>query len=74
MHEQHAVRLVDDDALPGGHDFVFVSSDGGKVGWIFCRRSAFSAATVEESWGAGSALGRPSPARSDDVRHLRSVG
>lgn len=74
MHEQRAVRLVDDDALPDGHDFVFVSLDNGGVGWIFYRQGALGAELIEESWRAGSALGKPEPARPVDIRHLRSVG
>lgn len=73
MHECHAVRVVEDDALPDGVDFVFVSVECGDVGWIFYKRSALSAETIEASWTAGSALGRPGPARSGDVRHLRRV-
>lgn len=56
----HGIRLVDDDVMPEGHDFILVEvSDGGL---IFYRRSALTAATLEDSWAAYRALcDHPSP-------------
>jgi hypothetical protein len=52
---EHAIVLVDDDALPEGHDFVFVGMpDGG--GMIFYRRSALDVEPLEDSWTAYRAL------------------
>jgi hypothetical protein len=52
---EHAIRFVDDDALPAGYDFVFVGlPDGG--GLIFYRRSALSPGSLEGSWAAYRAL------------------
>ena len=66
---QYAIRFVDDDALPDGHDFVFVVlADGG--GLILYRRSALSPQSLEDSWTAYRALANPPPIAPP---HLRSV-
>lgn len=57
---EHAIRFVDDDALPDGYDFVFIGhEDGG--GWIFYRRSALSPRSLEDSWTAYRALSKNPP-------------
>lgn len=72
---QHGIRLVDDEELPPGHDFVFVGTpDGGRL--IFYRQSAISAECLEDSWAAYRALGGPNrktPTSSVDVPQLRRV-
>lgn len=52
---EHAIKFIDDGALPEGYDFVFVAlPDGG--GWIFYRESAISPDSLEGSWAAYRAL------------------
>lgn len=55
----HHITIVDDDALPEGHDFVFVSSPAGSH--IFYRRSTLDAGPLEDSWAAYRALNRLNP-------------
>ena len=60
MHGEHAIRFVDDDALPEGHDFAFVGLPGGG-GWIFYRQSAVDPKVLEDSWTAYRALVETEP-------------
>lgn len=53
----YGIRFVDDDALPAGHDFLFVEMPGGAM--IFYRESALSPQSLEDSWAAYRALGGP---------------
>lgn len=46
----HAIRFVDDDAMPEGHDFVLVQTPAGAA--IFYRISAITPRLLEESWAA----------------------
>lgn len=62
----HGIRIVADEDMPEGHDFVFVEVPDG--GLIFYRDSAVTAQTLEDSWAAYRAL-RDTPPR----RGLRSV-
>lgn len=42
------------DALPEGHDFMFVQTDGGAL--IFYREDALTPETLEDSWAAYRAI------------------
>lgn len=55
----HCITFVDDEALPDGHDFVFVKLPTGAH--IFYRRSALTEQTLEDSWAAYRALARRKP-------------
>lgn len=55
----HRVRFVDDDALPEGHDFVFVTIGEQQVG--FLRRSAVSEQLITDAWAALRATHEPVP-------------
>jgi len=55
----HCITFVDDDALPAGHDFVFVELPAGAH--IFYRESALTEQTLEDSWAAYRALRRIPP-------------
>jgi len=72
MDDQHAIRFVDDDALPEGQDFAFVGLPGGG-GWIFYRRSAVDPKVLEDSWAAYRALvSTDPPPRLTLARHYGS--
>lgn len=55
----HHITIVDDDALPEGHDFVFVNLPDGAH--IFYRRSTLDVGPLEDSWAAFRALTTDKP-------------
>lgn len=67
----HRVRFVDDDALPEGHDFVFVTVGERQVG--FLRRSAVTEELITEAWAALRACYEPVPAPAPPRPNLRCV-
>lgn len=63
MGDNYGITFVDDDALPEGHDFMFVALAGGGC-HIFYRESRLSPQSLEDSWAAYRALlasGVPGP-------------
>lgn len=58
----HHITIVDDDALPEGHDFVYVNLPTGAH--IFYRRSTLDVGPLEDSWAAYRALLRRGPSRA----------
>lgn len=63
----HTIHFVNDEAMPEGHDFIFIQTALGAL--IFYRESALSPEVLEDSWAAYRALDVP----SQDVGS-RSVG
>lgn len=61
----HTIKFVDDDALPAGHDFVFVEASDDKM--LFLRASAVTAEVLEQAWAALRALEAPRP--TPGLRH-----
>lgn len=55
----HLITFVDDDALPEGHDFVFVQL--GEGAHIFYRESAITERVLEDSWAAYRAIAPSGP-------------
>lgn len=50
----HVVQIIDDDALPTGHDFLLTAVPDGAI--VFLRRSALNSETLEDVWAAYRAL------------------
>lgn len=55
----HSITFVDDDAIPEGHDFVFLEVPEGAL--IFYRKSALTEENLMDSWAAYRALQRQRP-------------
>lgn len=66
----HNITIVDDDALPEGHDFVLVSLPTGPH--IFYRRGELEPGPLEDSWAAYRALTRVGP-RTPTRRDARVI-
>lgn len=66
----HNVTIVDDDALPEGHDFLFVDHPAGAH--IFYRRSTLGAQSIRDSWTAGRAVQQRKPTRPPIARDHRA--
>jgi len=46
------IKIVGDDDMPEGHDFVLVADEDGGDACLFYRASALTARTLERSWTA----------------------
>lgn len=58
----YSIKFVSDEAMPEGHDFIFIETPCGAV--IVYRETAVTPDTLEASWAAYRALGgrsRPRP-------------
>lgn len=55
----HVINFVSDEAMPPGHDFIFVALPMGAL--MFYRESAITPQTLEDSWAAYRALQRGKP-------------
>lgn len=64
----YGVRFVGDDALPEGHDFLYVDFPDG--GLVFLRRGAVCPKTLEDAWTAYRAVLR---SRRRDQAQLRQL-
>lgn len=65
----HCITIVDDDALPEGHDFVYVDFPAGAH--IFYRRSTLAEGPLEDSWAAYRALMMRRPPKSPTAANCR---
>jgi hypothetical protein len=55
----HTIYFVSDEAIPAGHDFIFVEIPAGAL--IFYRESAITPQVLEDSWAAYRALRKSPP-------------